>query len=477
MGIAGTPIVSQTATKRETKVTPRRGQDEAVSNEQGRADLRDAIFERLNFLWRRRRVLQRAALIGLLAGIVLAFSIPTQYESTTQLMPPDNQSSSGIAMLAALSNKTSSALAPMASDLLGMKSSGALFVGILRSNTVEDRLIDRFSLHKVYRVRYAQDARNALAAHTNISEDRKSGIIGITVTDHDPKRAAALATAYVEELNQLVAELSTSSARREREFLEERLTGVKRDLDQASKDFSQFASKNKTLDIKEEARAMLQGAATIEGQLIAAESELKGLQAIYTENNMRVRAVEARIAELRLQMEKLGGTNSSKSNSPQDPGDSTHPSLTSLPILGVTYADLYRRMQIQETVYETLTQQYELAKVQEAKETPTVKVLDPATVPDHKSFPPRLIIMFVCTVVAFAATALFLIGKEQWEKIDPADSGKLFAQEVFQSVNATMPWAMPNGSRVQAWTNRIWVKFAFKKRPEQAQELDESSQN
>jgi len=378
-------------------------------------------------------------------------------------------------MLAALSAKTGGGLAPLAGDLLGIKSSGDLFVGILRSSTVEDRLIERFNLRQVYGIRYEQDARNKLAQNTNIGEDRKSGIISITVTDHDPKRATAIARAYVEELNQLVAELSTSSARRERVFLEERLTGVKRDLDQASQDFSQFASKNKTIDIKEEARAMLQGAATIEGELIAAESQLKELQAIYTDNNVRVRSVQARITELRHQMERLGGPASEKAGSSADSADSTHPSLRNLPLLGVTYADLYRRMQIQEAVYESLTQQFELAKVQEAKETPSVKVLDPATVPEHKSFPPRLMIMFLCTFSAVLATAVFLMGKERWGEIDPDEPGKLFAQEVFQSLNAEMPWAPPNGSPVQAWTNRVWVRFVSKNgTPSEARDEDES---
>jgi capsule polysaccharide export protein KpsE/RkpR len=354
-----------------------------------------------------------------------------------------------------------------------MKSSGALFVGVLRSSTVEDRVIDRFNLRHVYRARYQEDARKKLAENTGIVEDRKSGIISITVTDHDPKRAASIANAYDEELNQLVAQLSTSSAHRERVFLEERLVGVKRDLDQASQDFSQFASQNKTIDLKEEARAMLQGAATIEGQLIAAESELRGLQAIYTDNNVRVRTLQARISELRLQMEKLGGSTPGQTIAPADSADSTHPSLRTLPLLGVAYADLYRRMQIQEAVYESLTQQFEFAKVQEAKETPSVKVLDPATVPERKSFPPRLMIILLCTCVAMVATGVFLIGKQEWGKMDADDSGKLFAQVVYQSVNATMPWATPNGSRLQLWTHRVWAKLASKTKDE-AHGQDES---
>lgn len=454
--------MTQTAVKPQPELTPQEVQGDVFPNEILGTDLKHAVSVRLNSLWKQRRLIQRATLAGLLVGTLLAFTLPRRYESTTQLMPPDNQSSSGVAMLAALSAKTGGGLAPLAGDLLGIKSSGALFIGILRSRTVQDRLIDRFDLRRVYGTRYEQDARIELSENTSISEDRKSGIISISVTDRDPKRATAIARAYVEELNQLVAELSTSSAHRERVFLEERLTGVKRDLDQASQDFSQFASKNKTMDLKEEARAMLQGAATLEGELIAAESELKGLQATYTDNNVRVRSVQARIAELRHQLEKLGGPASEKAGLSADSEDSTHPSLRNLPLLGVTYADLYRRMQIQEAVFESLTQQYELAKVQEAKETPSVKVLDPATVPEHKSFPPRLLIMFLCTILAWVAASVLVLGRERWAELDPHEPGKLLAQEVFQTLNAKMPWATPNGSRIQTWTNRVWVKFVLR---------------
>jgi capsule polysaccharide export protein KpsE/RkpR len=445
----------------------RQAQGAIVCDETIGPDIKTEVFARINSLWKQRQVLKRSALVGLLAGILLAFCIPKRYESTTQLMPPDSQSGSGIAMLAALSAKSGGGLAPLAGDLLGVKSSGALFVGILRSTTVEDRVIDRFNLRQAYGARYEQDARMRLAQNTSIDEDRKSGIISITVTDNDPNRASAIARAYVEELNQLVAELSTSSAHRERVFLEGRLVGVKRDLDQASQDFSQFASKNKTIDLKEEARAMLQGAATIEGQLIAAESELRGLQAIYTDSNVRVRTVQARINELRLQMEKLGGSTPGQTIVPADSADSTHPSLRNLPLLGVTYADLYRRMQIEEAVYESLTQQFELAKVQEAKETPSVKVLDPATIPERKSFPPRLLIIFSCTILGLLAAVVVLLGKEQWAEVDPREPEKLLAQEVFQTLNARMPWAPPNGSRIQAWTNRVWHKLVVRNKEQE----------
>src|SRR5271165_1795441 len=160
-----------------------------------------------------------------------------------------------------------------------------------------------------------------------------------------------------------------------------RLPAVKADLDKASKDFSQFASKSGAIDIKEQGRAMVEAAANLQGQLIAAEASLSGLQQIYTPNNVRVRAAQARVAELRSQLEKLGGKAGGEAIAGGDPAsnsDALYPSIRKLPILGVTYANLFRETKIQEAVFEALTQQYEMAKVQEAKETPSVKVLDPA---------------------------------------------------------------------------------------------------
>lgn len=439
------------------------------------AELRAKAIGQLRLVWVERRFLGKAVLAGLVVGCLVAFLIPPRYESSVQLMPPDNQSGAGLAMLAALTAKSGNgSLGGVAGDLLGIKSSGALFVGILSSRTVEDRLIDRFQLKSVYSVRLEEDARKSLAQRTGLSEDRKSGIIDITVTDRDPKRAAAIAQSYVEELNQLVAELSTSAAHRERVFLEERLISVKRDLDDASKQFSQFASKNTAIDIKEQGRAMVEAAATLQGQMIAAESELKGLEQIYTVNNVRVRAVEARIAELQRQLEKLGGKGTGAAEQLAGSANSLYPTIRELPLLGVTWADLYRRTRIQEAVYETLTQQYELAKVQEAKETPSVKVLAIASVPERKSFPPRLFIMCLIAVVFLGVAVIGLFLRTLWDATDAKDPSKLFAQEVLQTVNGHMPWATPNGSRVQATMHRAWGQFA---RSQDSEKDSESSSN
>src|SRR5437899_10680250 len=271
-------------------------------------DSRKWQAEQLRLLWGRRWFLSRAVVVGLLVSTLVAFLIPKSYTSTTQLMPPDPQSTSGMAMMAAMAAKAGGGLAGVAGDLLGLKSSGALFIGVLRSQTSQDRLIQQFDLKKVYGTRLVMDARTRLDENTSISEDKKSGIISISVTDHTPQRAAALASAYVDQLNTLVSELSTSSAHREREFLEERLKVAKQDLDDASNQLAQFSSKNNTLDIQQEGKAMLDAAGAIAGEMIAAQSQLEGLREIYTDNNSSVRYVKALVHELRMHRVQIGCT-------------------------------------------------------------------------------------------------------------------------------------------------------------------------
>jgi uncharacterized protein involved in exopolysaccharide biosynthesis len=408
----------------------------------------------LRLFWERRKFVLHAAGYALLASILIALLLPVRYQSVTRLMPPDNQSSSGLGMLAAMAGRNNiGGLSGLAGDFLGVKSSGALFVGVLGSQTVQDRLIDEFRLMKVYHDSKIEDARTDLAEHTSVSEDRKSGIISIGVTDHDPKRAAAMAQAYVGELDRLVAQVSTSSARRERIFLEERLHAVKGDLDSAAKNFSEFASKNSAIDIPAQGKAMVEAAAVLQGQLIAAQAELSGLQQVYTENNVRVRAVRARVDELQKKLNDLGnaGTQGGSQNV-----NALYPSIRKLPLLGVTYADLYRQTKIQETVYELLTQQYELAKVQEAKEIPTVKVLDEAIVPTKKSFPPRTMIVLLGTMLGIALAMMWVVGKTRWDAVDASDPRRVFVTEVFTTVNAHIPKFSRNGGSAQSNGRRIW---------------------
>ena len=306
----------------------------------------------------------------------------------------------------------------------------------------------------------------------DISAERKSGVIGITVTDHNPQRAAAMAQAYVSELNRLVAEVSTSAAHRERVFLEERLKTVKADLDKASGRFSQFASSNTAIDVPAQGKAMVEAAAWLQSELIFAESQLQGLERIYAPGNVRVQAQRARVAELKKQLEKLGGTDSaSDSASDQSP----YPSMRKLPLLGAKYFDLYRESKIQENLYQLLTQQYELAKVEEAKSIPSVKVLDAAVVPTKKSYPPRTLIVITGTLLSLAATVVWVYLREWWSGIVPDDPGRELAAEISESLRASARPLRPVSSAL-GWA-RARLKRQHRDGPfrEETQQDDQAS--
>lgn len=394
----------------------------------------DQPFERWWLLWLNRSVLGHWTFRGLVIATIVVFLIPSYFESTTQLMPPDSHSNSGLAMMAAMAmpgaaGLQGSELGGIASDLLGMKDPGAIFAQMLSSRTIADRIIGRFDLRKVYGVRYWERARKKLTKRTEITVDRKSGIITITVTDNDRNRAAQIAQAYVEELDRLAAEVNTSAAHRERVFIEQRLKVVKQDLDKASNEFSQYSSQNATLDIKEQGVAMVEAAAVLQGQLIAAQSELEGLEQIYTEGNVRIRSLRARIEELQRQLKTVGGDTAHPGSSDPESGLG-FPSIRKLPLVGVRWAELFRENKIQETVYELLTEQDELAKIEEAKETPVVKVLDAANTPEKKAGPPRILLILLGGILSFAAGCVWVIGKVAWHQIDSTDPRKQLANEI-----------------------------------------------
>jgi uncharacterized protein involved in exopolysaccharide biosynthesis len=396
----------------------------------------DRPYLATKLVWEQRRFIARFALGGMLISLVVALLLPSNYESRTELMPPDSQSST-MGTLAALTAGSGGAggVLSSAADLLGVRTSGALFINILSSHTVEDRLINRFDLRRVYRTKTYAKARKQLESSTSVSEEKKSGVLTIVVSDHDPKRAATMVQAYVEELNHMVADLNTSAAHRERVFLEERLQVIKQELDRSAKEFSDFSSKNAAIDIKEQGRSMVAAAATVQGQIIAAESELRGLEQIYNVNNVRVRSVQARMGELQQQLQKLGG-----SSSVPESADS-YPSLRQLPVLGLTYADLYRRLTINDAVYEALTKEYEMARVQEAKEIPSVKVIDPGEPPERRAGPPRTLITAVGALLSLCVAGIWLFSAEAWANTDDRNPRKMLAGEILMAASRTARWS------------------------------------
>jgi uncharacterized protein involved in exopolysaccharide biosynthesis len=385
-------------------------------------------------LWDHRRLLLRVAGITLVLSAAIAFLIPKRYESVARLMPPE-QSSSGTAMLAALAGHSLGGLGGLSSlaGLLGGRTSSALYIDLLHSRTISDHIIDRFNLQHVYRKRYRIDTVKYLARHTTVVDDKKSGVITVTFSDTDPRRAQAITQAYLDELNGLVTHNNTSSARREREFIEKRLVNVQAELQAAEKALGQFSSNNVTFDIKEQTHAMVDAAAKLQGELIFGQSELDSLQQIYGDGNVRVRAARARLGVLKSELTKMSG---SSSDEPSGDSSELYPSLRQIPKLAVPYADLYRRVKIQETVFELLSEQYEMSRIEEAKDTPVVSVFDQPLVAEKKSFPPRLLIILLVTAFAVMTTSFYIVLTAMWQQVSPADPRKMLAHEISQNLSS-----------------------------------------
>jgi len=393
-----------------------------------------------NALWERRHLLAGTAIISLALGLTIAFLTPKQYQSSARIMPPGN-SMGGAAMLAALAGRAGGnlgTLGMLAGGLLGGGGNTALFIDLLRSGTVSGHLIDRFDLQHVYHKRYRIDTAKYLAHHTVIADDKKSGVITLTFTDTDPVRARDIAQGYLDELNKLVNETNTSSAHQERLFIEKRLKGAQADLEKAQQRMGEFSSTHATIDIKEQTRAMVDAAARLQSQLIVEQSGLDSLRQIYGDGNVRVRSAQARIAVLQSEILKMSGSSkalpsddaTSAGTSISSGSDELYPPLRQLPRLAVPYADLYREVRVQETVYELLTQQLEMARIQEAKDTPVVSVIDAPGIPEKKSYPPRALMAIIIMFIALFATALLLLVQLRWRAVREDDPRKALLNKI-----------------------------------------------
>lgn len=397
----------------------------------------------LHILWLSRILLMRVTSIAFAVSLGAVLIIPKMYTSQARIMPPE-MSGTSPAMLAALAQRTTNNdfLGGLALSLLGGHNNGALFVDLLQSDSISGKLIDQFHLLSVYHKRYHVDAAKVLARRTRISQDKKSGVLTISVQDTDPVRARDLTKAYLEELNVVVNRTSRSSAHQERVFIENRLIEVQKKLTQAQVALSEFSSSHTAIDLKEQARATVESEAKAQGELIAARSELDSLRQIYGDDNVRVHTSEARIASLKHELEKMGGSPAPLPTEMAANADAAPPylPLRQVPLLAVPYANLYREVQVQETVYNLLTQQYEIARIQEAKDVPVVNIIDAPGIPEKKSFPPRTILTLALTIVALIVASLVLLGRHYWLLLDPLDPQRRFAQEVAADFRSLRNW-------------------------------------
>lgn len=368
------------------------------------------LLDYLEVIAKRWRLIVGTGAVALVLSTGLSLQIKNVYSSTALVLPPQ-QDSGMLGMMNALSG----GMATLASDLLGKGSPADMYVGILNSRVVMDTIIDRFKLLEVYRVKYRLDAYKVLDRKVEIEVGKKDGIISVTVEDQDPKRAAAMANAYLEELGKMSVKLNVTGAGENRSYLEQRLAKTKVTLSQAEDALKQFQTKNKALDVPEQAKASIVGVAQLRAQLAAQEVQLAALRSRFTDSTQEVKDLRASNAKLEGQIARLEGNG---------PGGAI-PSLGSVPALGEEYVRLLREFKVQEAVFEMLTKQYEMAKFSESRNVDGLQIIQNAAVPDKKVKPKRSLIVLAATLGAAAAAALYALMAEAGAKLPPEDREQL----------------------------------------------------
>ncbi len=364
------------------------------------------LLDYLIVILKRKKLILGITFGAAIITAIISLIMPPIYKAETRILPPQQSNSSlAIGMLSQV------AVVPeVASSILGLKTPGELYIGMLKSRTVADNIIDRFNLMELYRAKYREDARKRLvkdALEANL--DRKSGIITIGVEDKDPKRAADMANAFVEELKNLTKGLAVTEAAQRRLFFEEQLKDTKVALMRSEDELKGFQEKTGALHIDTQAKAVIESIANLRAQIAAKEVELKVMRTYSTLNNPDLQQVEEALKGMKGELSKLEAKGGSQS---PDPLMSTG----RMPAVGTEYMRKLRDLKFNETLYELLTKQYEAAKLDEARDAAVIQVVDKAIPPEKRVKPKRSLMVIIATFTGFFLSifaAFFMEYKER----------------------------------------------------------------
>ena len=353
---------------------------------------------------RRRMILRNTLAVGVLT-LLVTLVLPKTYTASTTLLPPDDSGSTGLKGL--LANSPASLL-----DLPGTGStSSEIFVEILHSRTVGEGVLKtkypfkgaERDLYEIWDVQSKEDALKRLRKNSQFSSNEQ-GVIKISVELRDPDLVARVARQFVAELDGVNQEKSLSKAKSSRLYIEEQLTATEQHLKKASEKLAAFQTEYKAVDLEEQTKVAIEHAGEIRGTIMAREVELEVAKQTMKPDNPVILRLQKEIDALRNQLGHLQFGNSVPFEQKKD----YFIPFSDVPEVGLEFADLYRQVKVQETVWQLLNQQYYSAKIQEAKDTPTVQVLDEAVPPERKTRPRRtlwtlLMASFSMIVSVFAA--------------------------------------------------------------------------
>lgn len=392
------------------------------------------LLDLLIVLARRKRLILKVIAGSALLALIVSFLIPNRYTATTKILPPQ-QAPSASAMLL---NQLAGAMSPLAamagggggiSSSLGLKNPSDIYIGVLKSRTIADALISKFELMHVYRDKRAYDARKDLADYSDIVAE-KEGLISISVEDKDPKRAADMANAYVDQLRNMTQHLAIGEASQRRLFFEQQMRQAKDDLSNAEVALKETQQHTGMIQLDSQARAVIGAIANLRAQIAGKEVQLQAMRSFATEQNPDTILVQEQIAGLRTQLAKLESQASGVVEG--DPFVST----SKVPGVALEYVRKYRDVKYYETIFELLAKQYEAAKIDESREAAVIQVVDAATEPDKRSSPKRLLIVVLAAIGMLFATVVYALIAEMFVRMkrDPENAARF--EELWHSLGS-----------------------------------------
>jgi uncharacterized protein involved in exopolysaccharide biosynthesis len=352
------------------------------------------VLHGASIVWRYRQLILGMWGVSVATALVLSAITPKVYESMATLVAPRESNVDGIlgglatAMaVQQIPGRTSPSLTP----------NRDLILGILKSRTIAQAVVQRFELQKRYRVRYLEDAIKRLQEATTISASREN-VVSVKVEDTDPQKAAEIANFYVEQLDRLVARYSTREAGRSRVFLTEQVARAKVDLETAEAALRRFQERNRAISLQDQTKGAIEAAARLKGEVIAGEVQLETMRNFATDTNPDVVSLRRRIGEMKRQLVDLQyGTNVSANSQ-----DFSVP-FPKVPELGIELIRLTRDVKVGETLVTLLVQQLAQSKIAEAKDLPVVQVLDMAVPAERHARPKRLLNVLIASGISLFA--------------------------------------------------------------------------
>jgi uncharacterized protein involved in exopolysaccharide biosynthesis len=362
------------------------------------------LIDYLIVLLKWKRLIAGIVLSSALITVLAGFAMPMMYRAETRILPPQ-QMNSGMASL--LMGQVSGSLTGL-SGMFGVGSQADLYVSMLQSRTVQDNIIKRFDLKNQYDVKTFEDARKRLNKKTNVMSDPKSNVIVISVEDKGPQKAADMANAFVEELQGMTKTLALTEAAQRRAFFEEQLKDTKLSLIKAEENLKGFQERTGTLHVDEQVKAVIKNISQLRAEIASREVEIKVVKTYSKPGNPDLQKAETALNGMKAELAKLESKNGT-GNDPMMP-------TGRMPSVGTEYVRKLRELKFNETLYDLLLKQYEVAKLDEARDAAVIQTIDKAVAPEKKIKPQKAAMVLAAVLVSSVFSIIAAFFMEQREK-------------------------------------------------------------